>query len=780
MKLKPLLFFLLFPHLIQAQQEELSVPGQNLFVNKINVVQSLDPSLNGSGITVSIKEFRFDSTDVDLLGRVLASPNAAANLTTHANIIASLVGGAGNADLQGRGVAPGCNLVSSSFVGLQPDADYWSQNITVQNHAYGVNIQNWYGAGAVAYDQTTAENPFLLHVFSAGNKKDSASISGTYANLPGLANLSGNFKMAKNVLLVGAVDSMVQIDPFSSNGPAYDGRTKPDLVAFGLDGTSGAAALVSGSAAVIQQALRNVTNVAPRADLVRAILINGADDIYTPGPDFKSGFGNLNLKKSVDIVYSARFVTEKVNAGQTISIPLVIPPNLHQAKITLSWKDPAAALLAQKALLHDLDLTLLDPLGNEFSPWVLNTFPHPDSLRQAAHRGRDTLNNVEQITLDFPLAGLWEIRVAAPTSLTQAQDFALAWNWDTQQSFEWTYPYANDPCPANTEVILRWESNLPDIFARLEWRPWPSPDWRLIKDSVQLQRGWYRWMLPDTFAESQVRMVVGGHEFTSFIFLISKELRMKVGFNCPDSMLLFWNSAHPDAQYQLYALGSNELEPIAIVTDTFVVLQKSMYPQARFAVAPLAIGKDALGPRGPAPDISTQGVACYFSNFLAELNADIQVDLNLKIGTTYGLQNVFFEKIIGGSFTVINEQIADKEAFAFVDESPQVGTNTYRPRLLLDNGASIIGDTSTVYYGGKAGWWVFPNPAPSRGFLNVVSATDGDAVFSLFDVLGKTVLEQKLDDVRVEIPIHGLSKGVYFYKINNQHVFLGEGKLVVK
>ncbi|HAD14315.1 MAG TPA: hypothetical protein DCF33_17985, partial [Saprospirales bacterium] len=174
---------ILLPCLLYAQQEEFSVPGQNLFVNKINVVQKFDPWLNGSGITVSIKEYGFDTTDVDLRGRVIASPNASTNQTTHASIIASLVGGAGNANLRGGGAAPGCQLVSSSFEGLQPDADYGSQNISVQNHSYGVDIQNWYGAGALAYDRTTTEYPGLLHVFSAGNKGDSSSLSGTYAGI---------------------------------------------------------------------------------------------------------------------------------------------------------------------------------------------------------------------------------------------------------------------------------------------------------------------------------------------------------------------------------------------------------------------------------------------------------------------------------------------------------------------------------------------------------------------------------------------------------------------
>ncbi|MFN0174000.1 MAG: S8 family serine peptidase [Saprospiraceae bacterium] len=779
MKLHLRLFFLFLPLLAQAQEEELPVPGQNLFVNRIAEAQTLDPSLNGSGITVSIKEFGFDTKDVDFRGRVLASPNSATNLTTHANIVASLVGGAGNSDLQGRGAAPGCWLVSSSFVGLQPDADYTTQGISVQNHSYGIDIQNWYGSGAAAYDQTTIENDMLLHVFSAGNKGDSLSKSGIYAGIPGFANLTGNFKMAKNVLVVGAVDSLVQMGPLSSRGPAYDGRIKPDLVAFGLDGTSGAAALVSGAAAVIQQSLNSSPNGIHRSDLVRAILINSADDLISPGPDFESGFGNLDLKNAVETIYNQRYTTEIITQGQTIAIPLNIPANVRQLKITLVWNDPTASMLTPKALLHDLDLSLLDPLGNEYYPWVLNAFPHKDSLRQPAHRGRDSMNNVEQIMIDFPSEGLWEIRVAAPQSLAGLQNFALAWDWDLLQQFEWSYPSLNDPAPANQEVILRWKTNFPDTFARLEWRAWPSPDWQLIEDSAMLSPGLRRWKLPDTFADCQLRMLVGGQEFLSDIFLVSKELRMKIGFNCPDSVMLYWNAVHPSAQYQLFGLGVKYLEPISIVSDTFIILPKPAFQQPRFAVAPLVQG-NALGPRSPAPDISTQGVECYFRNFLADLNADDQVDLSLGIGTTYGLSKVFFEKYSDGEFAVLNEQIADKEEFVFTDESLQTGANTYRPRLLFDNGAMLLGDPVTVYYSGKNGWWVFPNPVSSQGILNLAVSPEEQAEFYLYDALGKLVLEKTADELLLEIPLSGLVKGIYFYKVHDGKVFLGGGRLVVE
>jgi hypothetical protein len=774
-----LLFLLLQCIKGYAQEEELIVPGQNLFVNNIYELQILAPWANGSGITVSIKEFQFDSSDVDLQGRVLQPINAATNLTTHAGIMASLVAGAGNADKQGRGVAPGCNLVSSSFVGLQPDDDYQTQQITVQNHSYGINIQNWYGAGAVAYDGTTEDNPALLHVFSAGNKADSASLSGTYAGLSGFANLSGNFKMAKNVLTVGGVDSLGRLDPFSSSGPAYDGRTKPDLVAFGLDGTSGAAALVSGAAAVLQQTLKKNLSGLPASSLVRALLLNTADDLAAPGPDFKTGFGNLNLKRAVLDGFNHFYSSGQLESNQTLSIPLNLSNGLRQCKLSLVWNDPTAAYLAPKALVHDLDLTLIDPNGVKHYPWILNTYPHPDSLSQAAHRGRDTLNNVEQITLNNPIEGLWQIQVSAP-DMTGIQEFALAWHFDTLEHFEWEYPSLNVPAPAGREVILQWNNNFPDSIARLEWRPFLSTDWRLLEDSVDLQQGWRRWMLPDTFTEAQVSMRVGNHEFRSEVFMIAPELRLKIGFNCADSILLYWNKAHEQAHYWLFGLGKTQMEYLTTLTDTFIVFPKTVYPQQLFAVAPLAAEMDALGPRSSAPDINTQGVGCYFSSFLAGLNEDTQIALDLEIGSTYALQKVFFEKLVDGAFLEISEQVAIGTSYKYVDEQVQTGANVYRPKLLLGNGTILLGDTATVYWGGEKGWWVFPNPVVSGRKLNVVSATDSEAVFSLFDVLGKTILEKKLEDVNVEIELTGIPSGIYFFKINDGTLFLGEGKILIR
>ena len=38
--------------------------------------------------------------------------------------------------------------------------------------------------------------------------------------------------MAKNIITVGHIDSLGNVLSLSSRGPAYDGRIKPELVAF--------------------------------------------------------------------------------------------------------------------------------------------------------------------------------------------------------------------------------------------------------------------------------------------------------------------------------------------------------------------------------------------------------------------------------------------------------------------------------------------------------------------------------------------------------------------
>ncbi|MFN0013402.1 MAG: S8 family serine peptidase [Saprospiraceae bacterium] len=766
-------------------REERAVPGHNLATNSVSFVHGRQPALDGSGTTVSIKEFRFDSTDADLKNRVLSTGKSATGLTVHAGLMATLAAGAGNTDPEARGVARGSRLVSSSFVGLLPDADsdYTDFDIAIQNHSYGVDIENYYGAGALAYDLSTQNHGELLHVFSSGNKGFDTAPAGPYAATPGFANLTGNFKMTKNALCVAATDSFANVLAFSSRGPAYDGRIKPDLTAFGQNGSSESATLVSGAAAVLRQAFFEKNNQKPPAEMLRAVLIGSCDDIGNPGPDFLSGHGNLNLKLAVEIVQRKQTATGAIAEGETKLFPITLPANPARLRVTLCWNDVPAQPNAAKALAHDLDLRVVAPDGTVWLPWVLNPSPHRDSLLLPARRGRDSLNTAEQVRIDAPSAGTYQLQVRGAAVASGSQIFALVFHWDTIGHFEWTSPVRNHPVAAGAGAVLRWETNFEGQRGILEWKTAGSNTWQTIDPDLSLDPGYYRWLAPDTLAAAQVRMRTGGGTVVSDTFLIAPKLRVRVDFNCPDSLMLRWNSVSPAAVYRVWALSQQYLEPSFLTADTSVVLQKSAFAQERFAVSALLADAMAEGHTASTPDLR-QTTGCYILNLLALLD-DVQdrIHLTLDLSSLYGVQRVFLEKLKGGLWSPLHIEDPTALQVTDTDHSPTAGTNTYRARLEMENGGQIIGDPVVVYHAGPGGYLVLPNPARTGQTVAVLARALADTPqFFLYDALGRLVLEKELEGTRTDVELPGLlAPGVYMWTVAGlSGDRFGQGKLLVR
>ena len=111
-----------------------------------------------------------------------------------------------------------------------------------------------------------------------------------------------------NTIAVGAVDNDNIVAYFSSFGPTYDGRIKPDIVAQGVDvfhadpsdstayssgeGTSYATPLASGTAALLLSAYPYLTNVQ-----ARDILRRTAGNFSTP--DSSRGYGLISATKAL-------------------------------------------------------------------------------------------------------------------------------------------------------------------------------------------------------------------------------------------------------------------------------------------------------------------------------------------------------------------------------------------------------------------------------------------------------------------------------------------------
>ncbi|MEO6252132.1 MAG: S8 family serine peptidase, partial [Ferruginibacter sp.] len=505
-------------------KEEVLVNNLDLSTNRINMVHRKFPQLNGVGLTVSVKENRPDTTDIDFAGRYLTTNLTSSITSSHATNMATMIAGGGNSWYLGKGTAWASIMSSSNFANLLPDPLPVLQqyNISVQNHSYGVGIENFYGADAAIYDANMIADPVLLNVFSSGNSGTLTSTTGTYAGITGFANLTGSFKMAKNIITVGATDSFGNVAILSSKGPAFDGRIKPELVAFGIDGSSGAAALVSGVSLMLQQQYKQMNGPMPANVLIKAILLNSADDRGNTAVDFSNGFGSLNALNAVRAIQMGRHRSGAVSNGSTQSFGLSIPAGIKKIKITLAWADPAAATNAAKALINDLDLELLNTGTNEtWKPWVLNSFPHIDSLKQLATRKRDSINNVEQVTIENPAAGNYQVLVKGYAVNTASQNFHFAYQLDSSDIFEWQFPAAPDPVFAASVNTLRWNSSYAATTGKLDYSIDNGISWLLADAAVDLTKSYYNWNAPAAFTTSLLKMTIGANQFISDTFVIA-------------------------------------------------------------------------------------------------------------------------------------------------------------------------------------------------------------------------------------------------------------------
>jgi len=116
-----------------------------------------------------------------------------------------------------------------------------------------------------------------------------------------------------DVIAVGAVDSSGRIASFSSPGPTYDGRIKPEVCALGVDnwvagnrqdgsdyyrngsGTSFATPLVAGVTALLLEIHHDWTPLQ-----VRAALLGSASQSTSPDNDYGWGITNASLAANLD------------------------------------------------------------------------------------------------------------------------------------------------------------------------------------------------------------------------------------------------------------------------------------------------------------------------------------------------------------------------------------------------------------------------------------------------------------------------------------------------
>jgi hypothetical protein len=216
----------------------------------------------------------------------------------------------------------------------------------------------------------------------------------------------------------------------SSKAPLYNfwgpDPLNPQYVYMG--GTSMAAPLVSGCAAVVRQYYTQQRNHMPSAALLKATLINsthwltGQSSIADYGvlPNFHQGFGCVYLPMAVPNTLIPRFGLEFYDnwaspnlhftmTGQRRRFSFNLNPN-GWLRITLAYTDPPG-----RALQNNLNLFLQLPDGDK----LFGNMNLPFGMNRP-----DATNNVEVIRLDNAKSGNYLIQVVA-SNLLETQDFAL-------------------------------------------------------------------------------------------------------------------------------------------------------------------------------------------------------------------------------------------------------------------------------------------------------------------------------------------------------------------
>ena len=159
---------------------------------------------------------------------------------------------------------------------------------------------------------------------------------------------------------------------------------------------------------------------------MKCILLNSADDIGNPGPDFKHGWGVVNAYRAVKILEASHYFNGSVSQNGTNNHLINIPSGVQQVKIMVYWHDKEGSPSASTALVNDINTEIISPNGTVYQPFVLNSNANSSILNQNATYGIDNLNNMEQIVINNPTSGSYSLLVSGDVIPYGPQDYYVS------------------------------------------------------------------------------------------------------------------------------------------------------------------------------------------------------------------------------------------------------------------------------------------------------------------------------------------------------------------
>lgn len=589
--------------------------ARNLHRSNILFSQSaLGRKYDGRGQGVAIADDGFIGPHIDFHGRMTQFYTTNVASATHGDMTGGIAVGAGNLNPQMRGMASGAYFWAYP-IGNYPHVYQAVQNLTTR----GVHITSTsYSEGCNRYTTTTVyadsqlfANPTLMHVFSGGNSASSnCGYRGGFGSLDtnsitGWGNITGGMKLGKNVIASANVTPFDLIDNTSSKGPAYDGRIKPDIAANGNSqmstgpnntyavggGTSAASPGIAGICAQLYQAHRDLNGGQyPESALIKAALLNSADDLGNVGPDYTFGWGRVNAYRTLRTLELRRYFSDTIAQGSVKSYNLNVPANTKQVKVMLYWADPAGSTTSAFALVNDLDLTIRRPQGDTLRPWVLLRNQRVDSLNRPARNGIDRLNNMEQIQIDTPsVTGNYTLDISGFSVPRGNAKFYIVYQFMTD-SIVVTSPSGKEGWAQSENLPIRWEAFGNDASGNftIEISRNDGATWDTLSTTARGSWRSFDWfIIGEQTGRAKIRVskpgFVSGVTEDNFS-IINLPLNPRITKICGDSTEITWDSVVGATAYEVYRLGEKYMDSLARTTQTFVRVPISFRDSTWFSV----------------------------------------------------------------------------------------------------------------------------------------------------------------------------------------------------
>lgn len=536
-------------------------------------------NITGAGVSVLTRDDGAIGPHIDFQGR-LDQEFSGPSRGTHGDGVSGIFAGAGNLNPRMRGMAAGADLYVIDYVAsfLDETMDlHFNNDVLVTNSSYSNGCNAGYTNSTSTVDEQCFDNPTLMHVFSAGN---SNNLDCDYGAGDQWGNITGGHKQGKNVIATANTDRLGTIQASSSRGPAFDGRIKPDIAANGaahmstapnnsylsFGGTSGAAPGIAGIMAMLHEAYREKFSLVADGALLKALLLNTANEKGNKGPDFIFGWGMVNAYRAHMAMDNNQFLKDELDPGETKQYSIPVPDNVAELRVMVYWMDQESSSGVTKSLVNDIDIKINDGTTDHL-PWVLNEIPDPSLLNADATKGEDHLNNMEQVSIESPDANnTYTLEVSSTDLPFGTHEFYVVWEYRLN-GVEFVFPAGGEKVNNFDSDVIQWEAYDIDGDFALALSVDEGVTWLELADVDEAERIFVSSYPNVVTDKAQFRLVRNGNEYLSNTFTIARQpVTIDVVNVCPDSLFVEWNDMPGAIGYEVYLLGDKYMEFLKYVT----------------------------------------------------------------------------------------------------------------------------------------------------------------------------------------------------------------------